>query len=148
MIGQRLTVPVMRTGHIQGGYQAPEYEDMIARPHKKIVVRLNQQRVYAYENGQLVRTVLASTGLPATPTVQGTYRIYIKREAQTMTGPGYYLPDVPYVMYFYQGYGLHGTYWHDNFGRPMSHGCVNLPTPEAKWFYEWAEIGTPVVVRS
>lgn len=47
-----------------------------------------------------------------------------------MTGPGYDLPNVPYTMYFYQGYGLHGTYWHNNFGTPMSHGCVNMPTPE------------------
>jgi lipoprotein-anchoring transpeptidase ErfK/SrfK len=50
-------------------------------------------------------------------------------------------------MYFYKGYGLHGTYWHDNFGHPMSHGCVNLPTPEAAWLYTWAEIGTPVLVQ-
>ena len=64
-----------------------------------------------------------------------------------MSGPGYYLPDVPYVMYFYQSYGLHGTYWHSNFGQPMSHGCVNLPTPEAEWFFNWAEVGTPVHVQ-
>ena len=51
-----------------------------------------------------------------------------------MSGPGYYLPGVPYVMYFYQGYGLHGTYWHDNFGQPMSHGCVNLPTRKPNGF--------------
>jgi lipoprotein-anchoring transpeptidase ErfK/SrfK len=54
---------------------------------------------------------------------------------------------VPYVMYFFEGYGLHGTYWHNNFGHPMSHGCVNLRTPDAKWFYNWAEIGTPVLVK-
>lgn len=64
-----------------------------------------------------------------------------------MTGPGYRLPHVPYVMYFYKGYALHGTYWHNNFGRPMSHGCVNLPTPIAEQLYHWAEIGTPVVVQ-
>ncbi len=114
---------------------------------KEIVVDLSDQRVYAYENGQLVRTTLVSTGLYNTPTVQGNYRIYVKYPSQTMSGPGYYLPGVPYVMYFYQGYSLHGTYWHNNFGQPMSHGCVNLPTPEAEWFYNWAEIGTPVRVQ-
>lgn len=63
-----------------------------------------------------------------------------------MSGPGYYLPDVPYVMYFYRGYGLHGTYWHNNFGVPMSHGCVNLRTEDAAWLFDWASVGTPVTV--
>ena len=54
-----------------------------------------------------------------------------------MSGPGYYLTNVPYTMYFYRGYGLHGTYWHNNFGHPMSHGCVNLKTPDAKWLFDW-----------
>jgi len=95
-----------------------------------------------------VRSVTVSTGLPGTPTVEGEFRIYQKLLSQTMSGPGYYLPGVPYVMYFHQGYGLHGTYWHSNFGQPMSHGCVNLPTQEAKWFFYWAEVGTPVLVSS
>jgi lipoprotein-anchoring transpeptidase ErfK/SrfK len=64
-----------------------------------------------------------------------------------MRGPGYDLHNVPYTMYFYKGYGLHGTYWHNNFGTPMSHGCVNMPTEEAKWAYYWADYGTPVVVQ-
>jgi len=114
---------------------------------KSITVKLSQQRTYAYENGVLVRNVLVSTGLPGTPTVQGDYRIYVKYKAQLMTGPGYYLPGVPWVMYFYQGYSFHGTYWHNNFGRPMSHGCVNMPTEEALWLFNWAEVGTPVHVE-
>jgi LysM repeat protein len=114
---------------------------------KLILVVLSEQRVYAYENGELLRTTLVSTGLPATPTVTGEYKVYVKYTAQLMTGPGYYLPNVPYVMYFFRGYGLHGTYWHSNFGRPMSHGCVNLPTPEAEWFFNWAPVGTRVLVR-
>jgi len=113
---------------------------------KEVLVDLSDSRVYAYENGILLRNVLVSTGLPATPTVQGDYAVQRKYVAQTMVGPGYYLPDVPYVMYFYEGYALHGTYWHNNFGQPMSHGCVNMPTPEAEWFYNWTEIGTPVRV--
>ena len=59
----------------------------------------------------------------------------------------YYLPGVPWVMYFFQGYAIHGTYWHHNFGKPMSHGCVNLTIEDAKWFYNWAEIGTTVVTH-
>lgn len=114
---------------------------------KEIIVDLSDSRTYAYEDGKLIRNVLSSTGLPATPTVQGSFTIQRKYAAQTMTGPGYYLPDVPYVMYFYGGYALHGTFWHNNFGQRMSHGCVNLPTPEAGWFYDWSEIGTPVYVQ-
>ena len=112
-----------------------------------IDVDLAQQRLVAYEGDTPVYWVTVSTGLPGTPTVTGQYRIYVKYPAQTMSGPGYYLPDVPYVMYFYQGYGIHGTYWHNNFGHPMSHGCVNTPTPDAQWLYNWAEVGTLVNVH-
>jgi len=115
---------------------------------KEIIVDLSDERTYAYEDGKLVRNVLSSTGLPDTPTVKGSFTIQRKYVSQTMTGPGYYLPGVPYIMYFYAGYALHGTYWHNNFGHPMSHGCVNLPTSEAEWFYNWTEIGTPVYVES
>jgi lipoprotein-anchoring transpeptidase ErfK/SrfK len=112
-----------------------------------IDVNLTHQRLIAYEGGTPVRTVIVSTGLPRTPTVTGRFKIYVKYKAASMSGPGYYLPNVPYVMYFYRGYGLHGTYWHNNFGQPMSHGCVNLPTPEAEWLYNWASVGTLVVVH-
>lgn len=115
---------------------------------KEVIVDLSDSRTYAYEDGKLIRNVLSSTGLPATPTIQGSFKVQRKYVAQTMTGRGYYLPDVPYVMYFYGGYALHGTYWHNNFGQPMSHGCVNLPTSEAGWFYEWTEIGTPIYVQT
>jgi lipoprotein-anchoring transpeptidase ErfK/SrfK len=113
---------------------------------KMILVELSLQRISAYQDGELLRQVIVSTGLPGTPTVQGDYAIYSKLPDQLMTGPGYYLPGVPWVMYFYQGYAIHGTYWHSNFGQPMSHGCVNLPTEEALWFYEFAPVGTLVRV--
>jgi len=113
---------------------------------KQIIVVLSQQRVYAFEDGNLLRQFVVSTGLPATPTVVGSFSIYLKVPSQRMTGPGYDLPNVPWVMYFYRGYSFHGTYWHNNFGRPMSHGCVNMRTAEAEWLYNWAPIGTPVLV--
>ncbi|CAG0933467.1 hypothetical protein TFLX_03061 [Thermoflexales bacterium] len=112
-----------------------------------IDVDLSDQRLVAYEGDTPVYWVTVSTGLPGTPTVMGQYYIYVKHPAQTMSGPGYYLPDVPYVMYFYLGYGIHGTYWHNNFGQPMSHGCVNTPTPDAQWLYAWAEVGTLVNIH-
>lgn len=150
--GQVLTIPAGDDG--QGGYTQPETWNAPSIPvptlpgGKQIIVDLSDQRVYAYENGQLLRNVLVSTGEWYAPTVVGDFSIYLKYDAQLMTGPGYYLPGVPWVMYFYQGYSLHGTYWHNNFGTPMSHGCVNLPTPEALWFYEWAPMGTPVHVQA
>ena len=114
---------------------------------REFVVVLSTQMAYAYEDGVLQRAALVSTGLPATPTVQGNYAIYRKRRSQHMRGPDYDLPNVEWVSYFYQGYALHGTYWHNNFGRPMSHGCVNMTNADAKWFYDFGKIGTPVHVQ-
>jgi lipoprotein-anchoring transpeptidase ErfK/SrfK len=112
-----------------------------------IDVDLSQQMVYAYVGNQLVNSFLVSTGTSAHPTVTGRYHIYVKYFYDDMTGPGYYLPNVPYVMYFYSGYSLHGTYWHHNFGTPMSHGCVNMYTPDAEWLFDWASVGTLVNVH-
>ena len=115
---------------------------------RELVVVLSTQMAYAYEDGILKRRALVSTGLPATPTVQGDFAVYNKTREQTMTGPDYDLENVEWVMYFYRGYGFHGTWWHNNFGQPMSHGCVNMTNEDAKWFYDFAGIGTPVHVRS
>jgi lipoprotein-anchoring transpeptidase ErfK/SrfK len=112
-----------------------------------IDVDLSNQTVYAYAGDTLVNSFLVSTGTRLTPTVTGQYKIYVKYRSAAMSGPGYYLPNVPYIMYFYKGYGLHGTYWHNNFGTPMSHGCVNLRTDEAAWLYNWASVGTLVNVH-
>ncbi|HEV8260768.1 MAG TPA: L,D-transpeptidase family protein [Burkholderiales bacterium] len=111
-----------------------------------IDVDLSQQRVYAYEGDSVVNSFIVSTGTWQTPTVTGRYKVWIKLRSTTMAGPGYYLTNVPFTMYFYKGYGLHGTYWHNNFGTPMSHGCVNLPLDVAAWMYGWAPIGTAVSV--
>jgi LysM repeat protein len=114
---------------------------------KQIVVDLSEQKTYAYENGVLVYDTLVSTGLPGTPTVTGDYQIYHRTRSQRMVGPDYDLDNVEWVQYFFEGYSLHGTYRHNNFGRPMSHGCVNMTNEAAQWFYEWADYGTPVHVQ-
>jgi lipoprotein-anchoring transpeptidase ErfK/SrfK len=113
-----------------------------------IGVDLSEQTLTAYENGAAVHTTLVSTGLPQTPTPTGQFRIWIKLRYDDMAGADYYIEDVPYVMYFHEGYGLHGVTWHGNFGHPMSHGCVNLPTPEAEWLFNWADVGTLVSIRA
>ncbi len=149
--GQVLIIPAQDDG--QGGFSAadappPAPAQPTITTGKQIVVDISDQRVYAYENGVLVRNVLVSTGIWPFNTVLGDFSVYLKYDSQTMSGPGYFLPGVPWVMYFYQSYSLHGTYWHNNFGTPMSHGCVNMPTPEAEWLYHWAEMGTPVHVQA
>ncbi len=121
--------------------------DAAANGEHWIDVDLSQQRVYAYAGDTLVNSFLVSTGAWPTPTVTGKFNIWVKLRSTTMSGPGYYLTNVPYVMYFYKGYGLHGTYWHNNFGTPMSHGCVNLSIPDAEWLYNFASVGTLVNVH-
>jgi len=116
-------------------------------PVKSIVIDLSEQTLTAYENTTPVLSVLISAGLPYTPTPIGEFAIYEKLRSQTMVGPGYRLPNVQYVAYFYRSYAIHGTYWHNNFGHPMSHGCVNMTNADAQWLYDWAPIGTPVSVR-
>ena len=112
-----------------------------------IDVDISSQRLTAYQGNKAVFSTLVSTGLPRTPTVIGRFKIYTKLRSTRMRGPGYDLPGVPYTMYFFKGYGLHGTYWHNNFGHPMSHGCVNLRTQDAAWLFSWASVGTPVVTH-
>lgn len=126
--------------------------------NKRIEVDLTNQRVYAYEGGTRVFDFVVSTGLwGRTPT--GEFTIQRKVPSQAMSGGNrsigtyYYLPNVPWVQYFgnaqipwSRGFSFHGTYWHDNFGHPMSHGCVNMKTPEAQALYNWAPMGTRVVI--
>ena len=119
---------------------------------KLITVDTTKQMVYAWEGGKMVFQAPAATGLPKSPTVMGTFKIYLKYENQAhMKGFSPYIgwydfKNVPYVMYFYQSYGLHGAYWHNNFGTPRSNGCVNLPVYAAKWLYDFAPVGTTVMV--
>jgi cell division septation protein DedD len=112
-----------------------------------IDIDLTHQTAYAYEGSRLVRSFIVSTGTWQYPTVTGTYHIYVMYQYADMAGPGYYLPSVPYVMYFYTGYGLHGTYWHNNFGTPMSHGCVNFTIDDAGWVFNFVSVGTVVHIH-
>ena len=114
---------------------------------KWIEVDLTNQTLTAWQGETAVMHTSVSTGTPATPTVTGTFNISWKLDSQRMTGPGYDLPGVPWVMYFYQGYAIHGAYWHNNFGATMSHGCVNMRPGEAGILYEWAPEGTEVYVH-
>jgi lipoprotein-anchoring transpeptidase ErfK/SrfK len=112
---------------------------------KEIVVVLSEQRLYAWNNGHLDKSFLISSGLTF-PTPVGTFAVYNKIKDHVMAGADYYLPHVPDSMYFTGSYALHGAYWHNNFGNPMSHGCVNEPLAEATWLFDWTPVGTTVRV--
>ena len=130
------------------------------RPDKRIEVDLSSQRLYAYEGNNLVYNFLISSGKwGRTPT--GTFKIWTKLRYTKMEGGSkanrtyYYLPNVPYVMFFSndqiaasRGFSIHGTYWHNNFGHPMSHGCINMKTEEVALLYDWAHPVIPAGKKS
>ncbi|MCB0114610.1 MAG: L,D-transpeptidase [Caldilineaceae bacterium] len=123
---------------------SPAVQAARAAGAKWIRVDLSEQKTYAYEGEALVNEFVVSTGLPGTPTVTGEFRMWVRTPIQDMsggsraTGNYYYLRDVEWVQYFYNDYGFHGTYWHNNFGQPMSRGCVNLTNEDAEWLFDWA----------
>lgn len=110
---------------------------------KWIEVSLSEQKLRAWEGNKLVMEFPISSG-KWSPTPKGTYNIWYKTRSQVMSGGSqdlgtyYYLPNVPHNMFFYKGYAIHGAYWHNNFGQPMSHGCVNSPLASAAQVFEWA----------
>ena len=118
---------------------------------RAVVVSLSQQALWAYEDGAVVRSTYVSTGKEKFRTPAGFYTVNTKVPEQDMAGviggESYNVPKVPDVLYFTnRGHAIHGTYWHENFGVPMSHGCINLPMDVADWIYEWAPLGMPVLI--
>jgi hypothetical protein len=128
-----------------------------AGDHEKwIDVNLSHQTLTAYEGARAVYATLVSSGKKGSTkatdhsTVEGEFRVREKHVAATMDGDGaapgegpYSIQDVPYVMYFKGSYAIHGAFWHNNFGRKMSHGCVNLAPADAKWVFQWSEPQLP-----
>lgn len=128
--------------------------EAIEKDYKRIEVDLTNQRLYAFEGDNKVYDFLISSGKwGKTPT--GNFRIWGKFRYTKMSGGSkenrtyYYLPNVPFVMFFSgdgiaasRGFGIHGTYWHENFGTPMSHGCINMRTEEAELIYNWSDPNT------
>lgn len=139
---------------------------------KHIYVDLSQQKLFAYEGQTQVYAFDISSG-KWHPTPTGNFRIWIKLRYTRMSGGDpsigtfYDLPNVPYTMFFEgatasrsEGYSLHGAYWHNNFGHPMSHGCVNMRIEDAHKIYDWAspattgqttyatdsDLGTPITI--
>lgn len=109
---------------------------------KHIYVDLNKQRLFAFDGSELyMETPISSGRWGRTPV--GNYYIWSKFRSTRMTGGSgddyYDLPNVPYTMFFYGDYGIHGAYWHNNFGHKMSHGCINMRIIDSKKLFEWAD---------
>jgi lipoprotein-anchoring transpeptidase ErfK/SrfK len=123
---------------------------------KVLVANVTTKKMWAYQNGQQVNSFLISAGKPSTPTPLGEFHVYAKFTVQDMRGTNpdgtpYFQPSVPWVNYFSAGSAVHGVYWHplDWFGAiNSSHGCVGLPVDEAQWVFNWAPIGTTVIVHA
>jgi len=140
--GKQVEVPLIALKSLESPVLGASSEE------RWIDVDLSEQKMRAYEGSTLFTESLVSSGLPWWPTPTGEFRIWAKLRATRMEGGEgkyyYNLPNVPYVMFFqnnnvpgWRGYGLHGAYWHNDFGRVHSHGCVNLPIPTAEKLYYW-----------
>lgn len=131
-----------------------DYPSFATGSRKWIDISIRNQTLVAYVGTKPVYATLISSGRggmgdpeTAQATVRGTFMIYSKHVSATMDGEedkadSFFLLDVPFVQYFHKGFALHGTYWHDEFGRVRSHGCVNLAPVDAAWLFEWTD---PVV---
>ena len=147
-----ISASVVRTFYHEGNVTKINKEAELIE--KKIVVNVTEQMLYAYDGDRLFMKEPVSTGLEDTPTKVGEYSIYKKTPSRYMQGASdgpadqyYDLPGVPWDLYFsYDGDVIHGAYWHNNFGKKWSHGCVNMEPQQAKKLYEWAIVGTPVIV--
>jgi hypothetical protein len=133
-----------------------EYADVspisleVPNDQKRLEVNLKEQTVVAYERNVPVFMTRAATGAIfytgnfSTP--QGSFTTHRKRPSRHMMDPAgssYDLPGVPWVCYVNDnGVAFHGTYWHNDFGAPRSHGCINLSNDAAKWIYRWT---SPIV---
>jgi hypothetical protein len=149
LIGTDEWVPGPKVARVRPNAVSPEG----VSGERWIEVNLQEQTLSVYENGELVFAALVSTGVPGAWTQPGLFQIYLKKETETMSGSFtadrsdyYYLEDVPWTMYFDQARALHGTYWHNSYGVPLSRGCVNLSPGDSQWIFNWAEEGDWVYI--
>jgi hypothetical protein len=118
---------------------------------KWIEIDLFEQTIAAYEGPRMVYATLISSGRTATATPPGLFRVHYKLLEGKMSNPDvedgspawYFIEDVPWTLYFHEGYSIHAAFWHDAFGFLRSHGCVNLAPRDAEWFYHWSDPQMP-----
>lgn len=122
-------------------------EDLRHSNERWIQVNIGEQRLIAWEGDTQVYSVTVSTGRAEEPTLPGVFTIQEKQERAWMQGENYEIPNVPYTMYYSGNYAIHGTYWHNQFGSAISNGCINVPVAQAEWLFNWASIGTPIIIE-
>jgi lipoprotein-anchoring transpeptidase ErfK/SrfK len=137
----------LRRAHVRVARKTPR-PDGVAPDHRWIHVDLNQQALVAYRGDQPVFATLVSSGKEGYEPPLGTFPIFAKHVSTTMnaTDPidGFYeVEEVPWTMYYWESYALHGAYWHNDFGKPKSHGCTNLAPPDARWLFHWSSPRLP-----
>lgn len=126
----------------------PQLKTLKRSGERWIEIDLSKQRLIAWKGNRPVYAVIISTGKPSTPTPTGLFSVQTRYRTTRMSGDGYDVPDVPYAMFYDRGYAIHGADWHNSFGTPVSHGCTNVAVNHARWLYNWASVGTPIVVRN
>lgn len=130
------------------------YNPIDSRPlklEKKILVDLKSQRLSYYLSHVRLGEFAISSGVKSYATPSGDYKILEKRPTVNYGGPGYNYPNTKWNLMFKRGksfnFYIHGAYWHNKFGQPMSHGCVNVSYKNMPALYNWAEVGTRVVIK-
>jgi lipoprotein-anchoring transpeptidase ErfK/SrfK len=140
-----LTCPPWQPAY--SGTIATAIENLKQSSQRWIEIDLSGQRLIAWEGKNQVYAIFVSTGKDASPTPTGVFSIQSRYRYARMQGADYDVADVPYTMYYSGNYAIHGAYWHNRFGTPVSHGCINVAVNHARWLFNWAEIGTPVIVH-
>lgn len=134
--------------------QRAEYKSIAVKDAPKLIeVDLTAHQLTAYENGVAVQRYIVTVGSIVDPTLTGEFAIYRKIVNERMRACGnggdcYDVYPVPWTNYYSGPYAIHAAPWRKTFGENASHGCVNLPTDQAKWVFDWAPVGTPVIVHS
>ena len=143
LVGQDQWVEQSSVSRVDVDPQPPE----VGAGEKWIEIDLFEQTIAAYEGPRMVYATLISSGRTATATPTGLYRVHYKVREGKMSNPDvedgspswYYIEDVPWTLYFHEGYSIHAAFWHDAFGFLRSHGCVNLAPRDAEWFFNWSD---------
>jgi LysM repeat protein len=142
---QQNSYPVGRSWEPQPSVQSRREAEPLSG-EKWIDIDLSDQVLTAYQGDTVVEMFTISSGSARYPTVTGSFRTYARTELQDMSGGSqaagdyYFQPDVPWVQYFFEDYAIHGAYWHNSFGTPIGHGCINMRVEESRWLYEWTGV--------
>ena len=125
----------------------PRVTNLVKGDDVWIEVSLDEQMLYVWQGTEVHYAYRVSTGRPGSPTRKGVYRVYSLYRQYPMWGRDWWCPDVPFSMFFHGEFAIHGAYWHNDFGTPVSHGCVNMAEMDAAAVYAQVKKRTVVWVH-